>query len=150
MNAAAQTTNRAAGEVVGACETLLGQANSLRGEVDGFLHALGSAADRREFERVPCALKAKTSIPGLSGASARFEGTIADISRGGARLSPALPLALGMVTSLEIEGAAGAVEARIARQDGDQTGVTFPQTAAVDRALAPVFETLHARLGTAA
>jgi methyl-accepting chemotaxis protein len=150
MNAAAQTTSRAAGEVVGACETLLGQSNSLRGEIDGFLQALGSAADRREFERVPCALKAKASIPAVSGASARFETTVADISRGGARLSPALPLALGLVASLEIEGGAGAVEVRIARQADDQTGVTFQQTAAADRALAPIFEALHARLGTAA
>ena len=138
MAAAAGGTERAAGEVVGACGTLLEQANSLRGEIDGFLRALSTAADRREFERVACAVGAVGEIKGVA---QRFK--ITDLSRGGAHLTAAVDLPLGAVFALTIEGALGPVRVRLARQTAGDAGVTFAQDVETDRLLAPVFAKLH-------
>jgi hypothetical protein len=138
MAQAASGTERAAGGVVGACDTLLEQANSLRGEIDGFLRALSTASERREFERVACALGAVGDIKGVS-----HKFTIVDVSRGGAHLASAVDLPLGTVFALTIDGALGTVKVRLARQTPNDAGVTFAQDAETDRLLAPVFANLH-------
>jgi methyl-accepting chemotaxis protein len=139
MAQSAGGTERAASGVVGACDTLLAQTGSLRGEIDGFLHALSTAADRREFERIACALGAKAEIGGAWVAL-----NVADISRGGANLDRALDLPLGAVFALAVDGATGPVAVRLARRTDRGMGVTFVQDAATDQALAPIFAALHA------
>jgi|GEM_PF-1951274 len=141
MARAAGGTERAAGEVVGACGTLLDQANSLRGEIDGFLRALSTASERREFERVACALGAVGEIEGVA---QKFK--IVDISRGGAHLASTVDLPLGTVFALTIAGALGPVKVRLARQTPNDAGITFAQDPETDRLLAPVFEALHRAL----
>jgi hypothetical protein len=139
MTKVAGETTRAAGEVTGACEGMLVQAGALRAEIDGFLEALATAAERREFERVPCSLGARAALP---------SGSIAlratDISRGGAKLDRRLDLKLGATFELSLDGAMRPVTVRVARLASDATGVTFAQDAASSAALAPVFDALHA------
>ena len=138
MAQVAGATTNAAGRVSGACDGMLEQANALRREIDGFLEALSTAAERREFERLPCALSARVELP---------EGTtlvrIADISRGGARIERKLGTKLGATLLLSIDGALHPVTVRVARIADDATGVTFPQDAATSAALTPLFNELH-------
>jgi chromosome segregation ATPase len=138
MASAAAGTEKAANGVVGACGTLLEQANTLRGEIDGFLRALSTAAERREFERFPCALDA---VGEIEGASRTLK--IVDISRGGAHLASTVDLPLGTVFALSVQGALGPVKVRLARQSPTDSGVTFAQDAETDRLLEPIFAKLH-------
>jgi methyl-accepting chemotaxis protein len=144
MTRVARETTGAAGQVSGACDTMLAQAGALRGEIDGFLEALSTASERREFERVVCSLGARAALP--AGAIAL---RATDISRGGAKLDRRLDLKLGATFELTLDGALRAVTVRVARLAADATGVTFAQDAATSAALAPVFEALHAPEATA-
>ncbi|MCM0021948.1 MAG: methyl-accepting chemotaxis protein, partial [Tagaea sp.] len=87
MTRVARGTTGAAGEVSGACAAMLGQAGALRGEIDGFLEALSTAAERREFERLVCSLGARAALP-AGGVALR----VTDLSRGGAKLDRRLDL----------------------------------------------------------
>ncbi|MFM7347651.1 MAG: PilZ domain-containing protein, partial [Tagaea sp.] len=139
MSRVATETTSAAGRVSTACEGLLGQAEALRKEIDGFLDALSSAAERREFERVPCALAARAELP-----TGPVAVGIVDISRGGVRLDRRLDLKLGATFRLRIDGATDAVTVRVAHLSSEALGVTFAQDPATSAALAPVFAELHA------
>ena len=137
MARVAGATTEAAGRVSGACDGLLGQAEALRSEIDGFLEALSTAAERREFERVPCALSARAEFPG-----GVIETRIVDISRGGAKVDRKLDVKLGSTFPLSIQGATRAVTVRAAWLSPEATGVTFGQDARTSEVLAPVFAAL--------
>ncbi len=113
-------------DVLAAAERNGREAESLRGELDGFLAAMREAEDRRAFERVPGqGLPVEIRLPDGHTHAARLN----DISLGGAAMAPGVAAAPG--TQVELRFAGGApLSARIVRGAADGMACTLRQDAA--------------------
>jgi methyl-accepting chemotaxis protein len=107
------------------------RAQDLRAEVDSFLQAMANSADQRGFERHACRIPARVVL--ADGTARDVE--VVDLSRNGARLACAVPVAPGDTVMLSLDGDAP-IAARVARHDNDATAVTFAVAASVDARIA--------------
>jgi methyl-accepting chemotaxis protein len=116
---AAEAGGGAAEGVLAVSQDVGSRAEGLRGEVQSFLDVLERAGERRRFDRValdrPCRVE---------WAGGTLETRTADISRGGVRLAGVIRAETGREVRLSI-AKGPLLAARIARCDGQETGLLF-------------------------
>ncbi len=128
-------------DVLAAAERNGREAESLRGELDGFLAAMREAEDRRAFERVAGqGLPVEIRLPDGRVHAAR----LSDVSLGGAAMAPGIEAVAGTPVELRIAGGA-ALPARVVRGSAEGIACTLRPDAATRAAVEAVIAGLGQR-----
>ncbi len=111
-------------EVMQAAQNVTGEAEELRQEIEDFLAAIHNASERREYERIPCALDVRVST-----AAGTVAGRLQDISLGGCRLGAVIPAGCGEHVTLSAPGGL-TISCRVVAVEAEVTRLQFALDAA--------------------
>ena len=98
---------------------MTGAAADLRQEIGAFLAAIQNAGERRQYERVPCALEVQ-----VSAAAGTVSGPLQDISLGGCRFGAVVPAGCGERVTLMAPGGV-AIPCRVVAVEAEVTRLQF-------------------------
>jgi methyl-accepting chemotaxis protein len=129
VRADTEESGRAAASVLHAAGDVATQSETLRKEVEHFVHALGAATDRRHFYRYACSLPASLQAAGQTIAT-----RLVDISKGGARVEGEAAATPGADAVLTVGDAT--MHGRLARVGPDGSALVFRTDAATQAAVA--------------
>jgi methyl-accepting chemotaxis protein len=124
VRADTEESGRAANSVLAAAGDVAGQSETLRKEVEHFVHALGAATNRRRFDRHPCTQPATLQLAGRSVTT-----RLVDISEGGALAEADAAAPPGTDVTLVVAGSAP-IGGRLARVGPQGTALVFRTDAA--------------------
>ncbi len=119
LNEEATASDGGAHEVMQAARKMTGAAADLRQEIGAFLAAIQNAGERRQYERVPCALEVQ-----VSAAAGTVSGPLQDISLGGCRFGAVVPAGCGERVTLMAPGGV-AIPGRVVAVEAEGTRLQF-------------------------
>ena len=117
-----ERADRTSSDVLSGAEVIAHEAAKLRDEVDHFLEAIrNESGERRSYERV----SGKGTVVSLQAQERRADGTLLDLSCGGASVTSDWRLPAGTTVAIGVSKVGVTVTGRVVHCDGHEVGLVF-------------------------